>query len=324
MRRLHTTLPKFAAREAPKAGKSRILGAARLLGRTAAGAGYLALAWARGAPGVAMHARIAAQAARIMVNQATPQARALALEAVVSPMDSVRYFEFDFAWSCVAGLSGSLRFLDVSSPRLFPLTFLLNRPTVTGDLLNPDVGDLALTRTLVEASGLSPRCTLRALTVEGARFEPGVFDLVTSISVVEHIPAPGDTAAVEELWRWIRPGGKLVLTVPCAREAFEEFVDADPYGLLLPSQDGFYFGQRFYDEATLETRFFRLLGAPRRSAVFGERNPGVFFKDREQKLRGAGRPSREPWAVATGYRRFGSMNALPGIGVVGLEFVKPG
>jgi SAM-dependent methyltransferase len=248
----------------------------------------------------------------------------MACAAMASPMDSVRYFELDFAWASASRLEGAFRYLDVSSPRLFPVTLLRSRAAARADLLNPDPTDLEATRALVQAAGLAPRCTLRGVAVEGAPFRPGTFDLVTSLSVVEHIPSPGDSAAAGRMWEWLRPGGRLVISVPCAREGFEEYLDVDPYGLLPPAADGFWFGQRFYDQAALEDRLYRVLGEPGRLEVFGERRPGAFFAARDRKALGTFRWAREPWVVATDYRRFGSVSELPGIGVIAMEFVKPG
>ena len=43
-------------------------------------------------------------------------------------------------------------------------------------------------------------------------FADGVFDLVTSLDVIEHIE--DDVGALRELWRALRPGGVVLLTVP--------------------------------------------------------------------------------------------------------------
>jgi SAM-dependent methyltransferase len=238
-------------------------------------------------------------------------------------MEAVRYFEFGTAWSWVAGLPGPLRFLDVSSPRLFPLLLLHRRKDLQADLMNPDPPDLAITREWVEALAVGSRCTLHASTVSEAPLAPGTFDLVTSISVLEHIPEPHDLEALDRMWTCIRPGGRLVLTVPCAREALEEYVDLNEYGLLVPDEEGFVFGQRFYDESTLRERVFARVGVPVRSAILGERVPGTAFADRDRKILGRADLAREPLAAATEYARFPSLEALPGVGVIALEFKKP-
>jgi SAM-dependent methyltransferase len=196
-------------------------------------------------------------------------------------------------------------------------------PRATALLLNPDAHDLAATQLLARELGLDGRCRFERSTVAEAPLGAEAFDLVTSLSVVEHIPAPGDSEAVSRMWRAVRPGGRLVLTVPCSREAYEEYVDLDEYGLQPADASGLHFGQTFYDEALLAQRIYSMCGTPSRVAVFGEREPGTFAEDRARKVRGAWRPEREPWMMATAYRRYGAVRELPGAGVVGLEFRKP-
>jgi SAM-dependent methyltransferase len=269
------------------------------------------------------HARAWAASVRVIVRPDSPRSRALALETLLFPMEAVRYFEFGTAWSWVAESPGPLRFLDVSSPRLFPLLLLRHREDSEGDLMNPDPGDLAITSDWVNALAIDSRCTLHASTVGDAALPPGAFDLVTSISVLEHIPEPHDLEALDRMWTCIRPGGRLVLTVPCAQEAFEEYVDLNEYGLLVPDDEGFVFGQRFYDEITLRERVFARIGTPRRSAVLGERVRGTAFADRDLKLLGRANLAREPLSAAADYAHFPSPDALPGVGVIALEFEKP-
>jgi len=324
MKRLLHRLPRPAPSEcsqAPAAMRGPSLPG--LAARIAQGLGYAGTAFLRNGPGLGFHARVVAASARVIARPNSPRSRALALDTLLFPMEAVRYFEFGTAWSWVAGLSGPFRFLDVSSPRLFPLLLLHGRKESQADLMNPDPRDLAVTREWVEALAIGSRCTLHSSTVAEASLPPGTFDLVTSISVLEHIPEPHDLEALDRIWTCIRPGGRLVLTVPCAREAFEEYVDLNEYGLLVPDEEGFVFGQRFYDERTLRERVFAIVGIPCRSAILGERVPGTAFADRERKLLGRADLAREPLAAATDYARFPSLDALPGVGVIALEFEKP-
>jgi len=290
--------------------------------RGARRAGYLGAALIRGGPGLAFHARVVATCARLLASPRGSSARTLALHALTFPMEAVRYFEFGTAWSWVAELAGPIHFLDVSSPRLFPLLLLRSRPGARAVLLNPDRRDLATTHEWVDALGLGARCSLHPTTLADAAVPAGAFDLVTSISVLEHIPAPDDLAALERMWESIRPGGRLILTAPCAAEAFEEHVDLNEYGLLAPDEHGFVFGQRFYDLALLQERVFARCGMPRRMAVLGERRAGTAFADREAKLLGRVDPTREPYAAARDYAPFPTIESLPGVGVVALEFEK--
>ncbi|GAO03153.1 hypothetical protein PSR1_02036 [Anaeromyxobacter sp. PSR-1] len=238
-------------------------------------------------------------------------------------MDSVRYFELEFALQSVREIERLGSYLDVSSPRLLPALVLDARREAHAALINPDGKDLERTRTFIGALGFGTRCAMEVATVDGARLADELYDLVTSVSVLEHIPSPGDANAAARLWRAVRPGGRLVLTVPCARQAFDEYLDVDEYGLLPRDAEGFVFAQRFYDARLVAETFASACGLPRRQEIFGERQPGLFVEDRRRKWIGQARPEREPYAMATEWARFPSVDALPGVGVVALEFVKP-
>jgi SAM-dependent methyltransferase len=270
-----------------------------------------------------MHLRAWSIALAILWRESDPAHRNLAYGLLAAPMDSVRYFELDFAWRSIRQIPLRGSMVDVSSPRLLPVALLFKRPDVEAVLVNPDPRDLSATQALVAACRLSDRCSYRLDQMRDLRIPLASTDLVTSISVVEHIPGDGDVDAVARMWTWLRPGGRLTLTVPCAREPFEEYSDLDEYGLLAPDEGGFVFGQRFYDERMIRDRFFRTCGPPTRIAIFGERRAGTFFADRERKLMGRAAWAREPYAQATGYRNFESIETLPGVGIAAMEFTKP-
>jgi SAM-dependent methyltransferase len=54
--------------------------------------------------------------------------------------------------------------------------------------------------------------TVFAGDLGSGNYEDAQFDLVVSVEVIEHLPAPLDH--VREMWRVTRPGGLLVLTTP--------------------------------------------------------------------------------------------------------------
>jgi SAM-dependent methyltransferase len=188
------------------------------VGRMSVSAAFLGLAALRGGPGVMMHLRAWRMAAAIFRRTKDPARRSAAYGLLVFPMDSVRYFELDFAWQAIRQLSPPPpRYVDVSSPRLLPVAVVLAHPGIQAILVNPDTRDLEATRALVDACGIGDRCRLEAARTDRVDIPPGSVDLVTSISVVEHIPLGADVEAVARMWSWLRPGGRLVLTVPCAR-----------------------------------------------------------------------------------------------------------
>ncbi|MDE2417525.1 MAG: class I SAM-dependent methyltransferase [Burkholderiales bacterium] len=239
-------------------------------------------------------------------------------------MDTFRYFEFDFFWRTINKSVSIGDYLDVSSPRLFNWRVLTSEKTRSAVLLNPDGKDLAATAQLLEAAGLRKFCELRCVLVSELFEPPASFDTVACISVLEHIPQEAAMAALQTMWELLRSGGRLLLSVPCARKGFEEYTDFNEYGLLTTGSDGFVFGQRFYDREMVEECIYSIVGKPVRSAYFGEKVAGTFASNRERQLSDASYPFwRESWTMARQYRYFENTDSMPGLGVVAFEFVKP-
>jgi len=238
------------------------------------------------------------------------------------PMDSTRYFEFDYVERATAALTAT-RYFDVSSPRLVPVMFALPRNGLHVDMINPDQKDLAATLQIVAALGLTGRCRLHGCLIQHAPFEPNTFDVVTCVSVLEHIPRDSD--ALRFIWATLKSGGILVLTVPCRARACEQYIDEDEYGLLPKDPNGYVFWQRFYDSALLDERVFSVVGRPINFEIYGEKISGSFAKNAEQKRRlRRGYPFwREPYMMGREYRIFSTLEELPGEGVVAMTFLKP-
>ena len=293
----------------------------RAVARLALGAAYLAAAAVRGGPGVGFHLTMARFAAGLLGSE-LPKSQVHAL--VVAPMDSVRYFEFDFFWRSVMARDSLGDYLDVSSPRLFNWRVLRSGKTRRAVIANPDGNDLAATARLFRAARIADQCELRGSLVSELAESPESFDTVVCISVLEHIPSEHAVAALATMWGLLKPGGQLLLSVPCASECFEEYIDFNEYGLLRADAEEFVFGQRFYDEPMLADQIFAITGAPVRHAVFGEKISGTFVRNRQEKLRDPRYAYwREPYTMATQYSHFERVQMLPGLGVIAMEFVKP-
>ena len=195
-------------------------------------------------------------------------------------------------------------------------------PRLKATLVNPDSNDLLMTRTLMNALGFANRCALYCRRVDELDISQS-YDRISSISVIEHIPEGGDRRAVEKMWSLLKIGGRLLLSVPCAREAFQEYMDYDEYGLLAADRNGFIYSQQFYDAALLKDRIFAITGNPFRLTVFGEKEPGTFARNRAIKVSDPDYPFwREPLITVRDYRYYDSISDLPGWGVVSMEFIK--
>jgi SAM-dependent methyltransferase len=93
-----------------------------------------------------------------------------------------------------------------------------------------------------------PRLRFEVGDGRALRFEDASFDGAYSVSVLEHIPAPGDEEALRELARVTKPGGRVVVTLPHARVYREDWRDTPVYADQGAGTDRHFF-QRWYDDA---------------------------------------------------------------------------
>jgi hypothetical protein len=279
---------------------------------------YALAATAIGTPGMRFHLEAVSAALRLVTNGKglIAQAGRLALY----PMDSTRYFEFDWVWSRLQRLGRVKKYLDISSPRLLPLSYVRRSDVEHAWFVNPDWSDLETTRRWAEALSLSGRCSFSAEPIESSRLGDCRFDAMTSISVFEHIVNEGP--ALAHVSSLLAPGGTLLITLPCTASGYDQFRDYDEYNLAQPDAEGRYFFQRFYDASSLRERVFAILGEPRQMTVYGESQPGYFGRNAQQKMRGLPYPFwREGYMMGRYFKTYPSIDALPGEGVVALEFV---
>lgn len=292
----------------------------RLFGSALAPVNWLA-AHRYGVPGLGFQARCAGLGLKTTLNRRTPLPARWLLHMLFSPMVLTRYFEFDFAWRHWP-VEPVTRYLDVSSPFIFPILALSEGRASHGDLINPDQNDLTLIRQHVDACNLRARCAVHDRLIGDAPFDAGAFDVITSISVVEHIPQ--NREALQKMWALLKPGGRLVLTAPCAAQSYELWTNLDHYGLLDSDERGFTFLEYVYDEQLLNDNIYRITGSPAACEVYGEVRDGVLREELLQRWSGEyWRFWREPVWMGRNFRRFESIAQLPGEGVIGLVFVKP-
>ena len=166
----------------------------------------------------------------------------------LTPISYTRQREFAFVFENIARHKPRPRaLLDISSPKLLPVTIAYARPETRVDSIDILEGEVLWTtkaRTHLNLSNLTP-------TVTDARrlpFDSEEFDLVTSVSVFEHI-APekdGEVPAARELGRVLAPGGVALLTVPFSRTYFAEYHLGTVYERTSRNRQPIFY-QRFYD-----------------------------------------------------------------------------
>jgi SAM-dependent methyltransferase len=100
------------------------------------------------------------------------------------------------------------------------------------------------------------------LDARNLRQEDAYFDLVFSVSVIEHIPGEGDRQAMVEIARVLKSGGRAVISVPYKQEYLEEYErNSNLYWKEhTTNRDGKMFYQRRYNWKALESRLINPSG----------------------------------------------------------------
>jgi len=167
----------------------------------------------------------------------------------VKRVDMYRYLEYP---TVISGLQiePGMSLLDVGSSNTILPLYLAS----TGcRVIAVDVDERALAfqkKRLSRLEGkLFPTSYLR-FEIQDARrlaYADNSFDRITAVSMIEHIPSNGDSLAVTEMARVLKPGGRLGLSFPYG-PAYRE--GRPPYDTAL--------NHRIYDETTINSRIINV------------------------------------------------------------------
>lgn len=168
-----------------------------------------------------------------------------AVVRVVVPLDPSRYLELPETMQELAARPGE-RVLDLASPKLLAVALARDGVEVVSvDQLEPEIDAWR------KLTAGEPRVALQVADGRALPFADADFDHAYSVSVLEHIPEPGDEQALRELARVTRPGGRVVVTLPCA-DAYREDWRDEPVYAAEGGSPGRHFFQRWYDASRLE------------------------------------------------------------------------
>jgi predicted SAM-dependent methyltransferase len=233
----------------------------------------------------------------------------------ISPLDSFRYFEFHYGYEFLEKIN-IVGYLDISSPRFFPAYLIKKRKLNSVIMLNPDTKDIKNTEEIYKFLGIHNRCKFYNNVIENCDFEKNSFDLITSISVLEHIPMETVNQTIKTIKLLLKSDGYFLVSVPVAKEAYDEFINFNEYNLQEESKDGYYFGQRFHDEILINELFVDNFGEPVYSKIYGEKESGFFNQNRFNKINNINYPSfKESYFFHNNYKEYSSIDTLTGAGV---------
>jgi predicted SAM-dependent methyltransferase len=242
---------------------------------------------------------------------------------LINPVSITRYFEFPFVFQCLPDRPGA--WLDVSSPRLLGLYVADKKLATSLEMINPDMRDIVQTEAIVKQLQLdNVRCTHGALDALVGKDRS--FDCIWSISVIEHIAGLyDDSAAMKMMYAFLRPGGRLIVTIPVDRTFYEEYRKEDTYQLNGARAGDNYFFQRVYDESAVWARLLDPVGQqPVVMRWFGEKTQGQYRKYEKRWIaEGLVCTVDDPLEISGNYQEFGSWQEMSGHGVCGFMLQKP-
>lgn len=147
------------------------------------------------------------------------------------------------------------KILDIGSPKL-PSLFIWNRIRAevwATDLLPYFVDEYLHYKGRLQPNDSSATYHIELQDARKLSYPDSSFDKVYAISVIEHIDDHGDSAAMREIARVLKPGGLCCLTVPAARHYLESTIAMELY-YKKPIDGKPVFFQRHYDEEALRSR----------------------------------------------------------------------
>lgn len=219
------------------------------------------------------------------------------IKRLILPVDYIRYVEFQYVLEHL-DLTAKHVILDIGSPKLLSL-FLADR--VGARVYATDILDNFFDAYGCYAAALGVDPENYVMETQDARtlsYASDTFDRVFSVSAIEHIPDDGDSAAMREIFRVLKPGGICCLTVPWSDSGYAEMFKrrGDPDAYWVDSDEDAVFYQRLYDRPALECRLlnnhdFETLDI----SFWGERKIAIEeFMSRPQALRLAMLPLHFP------------------------------
>jgi SAM-dependent methyltransferase len=177
------------------------------------------------------------------------------LRRVLNPVNYWRTVEMPWVFRALSPSAGD-RLLDIGSPKLLSLYLAERLGCIVwaSDILADVASESRRWQVARSLVGLSAsRYIVTAQDGRSLACRGGSFDKAYAISVFEHIPGEGDSMAMREMARVLRPGGLAAVTVPYSPNYREEWVPRDVYERKRAGRE-LVFYQRRYDHRTTHDR----------------------------------------------------------------------
>ncbi len=220
-------------------------------------------------------------ASKIAFNYLTEKKFKKFLKTILVPIDYVRVVELPLALSLIELKPGE-KLLDVAGPKI--MSFYLAK---IGGIVNViDILDNEIQFCKFHAKkdkGINSRLVSTLGDVRNLNFSNKEFDIVYSISVLEHIypEKDGGTIAIKEMARVLKPGGRMIFTVPYAKKARTEYKMGTVYERQADKSKKIFF-QRWYDRTSLQDQLIKPSGLKTKAIYYiGEK---VFINNPEKRL----------------------------------------
>jgi SAM-dependent methyltransferase len=224
----------------------------------------------------------------------------LALKRLILPVSYWRTAEFAYLW-CALRLAPGSSVLDLGSPKDIAAWLAKRRgyALTSIDVVETEVEYSARYAAATGVLGRGPGHVYQLLQDgRNLEFRDASFDAAYSISVLEHIPGDGDSLAMAELVRVVRPGGHVIFTVPFANQYRETFVAERVYEREYSGEPVFF--ERHYDLNALERRLVNVPSARLADLqLWGERLPVEKLLGWDHRLRGILSPLEPFFALAS-------------------------
>lgn len=247
----------------------------------------------------------------------------LSPKLLLNPVSIVRYFEFDFVDSS-AQLDNGIKVLDISSPYLFGF-YASSKYQLEYYYVNPDERDLANVNLLSAKILFKGKYIPELMDALILNYPDNYFDRIISISVIEHINGEGDSQAIKEIWRVLKPNGLFSFTVPVKKEFETEYRNKDEYNLNPEMKSEEYFFQRIYDKQKIEERLLSSISNYEiiQQKIFGVKQKSFYsgYKGRWMKY-SYWETVKDPYYISTDFSYFNNINDLLDIGVIGITIRK--